>query len=418
MPFGLEPFTFFLLSGATLIGLYTAWSIGANDVANSMSTAVGAKAITLRQAVLIAGILNFCGAVFVGSHVTETVRKGIVSPTAIGDPDTLILGFLAALLSAAIFVTLSTWKELPVSTTHSIIGALAGFGLVAGGITAISWKKLGEVAASWVISPIVGAIIAFLIFRLIVHLIFAKEDPVKAAGKFGPVLMGVTFFIIFLSLFTKTQLGIMVLGRPSLVKLMFASLTIAVIAGMITFISLRKFFYSRKKDDYTTVELMFRKMQILTSCYVAFAHGTNDVANAIGPLAGIFAVHSTGSVTAEVPFPIWLLALGGVGIAVGVSTWGYKVIRTVGYRITKLTNSRGFCIDFGAATTVLIASKLGLPISTSHTVVGAVIGVGLARGLDAVDFSVIKKIIYAWVITLPAAAIISILIYMGLNIIV
>jgi PiT family inorganic phosphate transporter len=391
-----------------------AWSIGSNDVANSMATAVGAKAITFKQAVIIAGILNFIGAVFVGPHVTETVRKGIVDVNGI-DSHLLLLGFIASLLAAALWVTLSTWKEMPISTTHSIIGALMGFGIIAGGFSAVNWGKIGSVAASWVLSPIAGCILAFLVFKLIVKTIFAKEKPVKSAKIVGPVIIGLTAFIISSSLFMKTPLGESI--DITIFEALILALIISIIIAIIGILLLRKI-DDTKAEDYFTVEGIFRKLQIITSCYVAFSHGANDVANAIGPVAGIIPLATSGILDPSATVPSWLLALGGVGIAFGCLTWGKRVMKTVGGRITSLTNTRGFSVDFGAATTVLVCSKLGLPISTSHTVVGAVIGVGLARGLEAVDLSIIKKIIVSWLLTLPTAAGTSITIFLILRLII
>jgi len=400
----MDPITFLLIAGGTsAIAFYMAWSIGANDVANSMATAVGAKAITFKQAVIIAGILNLVGAVFVGSHVTDTVRKGIVSTTGI-DNHVLLLGFVASLLAAAMWVTLSTWKEMPVSTTHSIIGALMGFGLIAGGTSTVIWSKVGSVVASWVISPLAGCILAFFVFKIIVKTIFAKDKPVAAAKIVGPIIFGFTAFLIASSLFLKTPLSENY-GFTDSDGLIIATF-VAIIVALIVMVLLRKVEAKSDEDHaaYSAVEGIFRKLQIGTSCYVAFAHGANDVANAIGPVASIIPLAQGIGLGSEVEVPIWLLALGGVGISIGCMTWGRRVMRTVGSRITNLTNTRGFSVDFGAATTVLIASKLGMPISTSHTVVGAVIGVGLARGLEAVDLSVIKKIIISWILTLPIAA--------------
>ena len=407
----MEPSILLIIGGASAIAVYMAWSIGSNDVANSMATAVGAKAITFKQAVIIAGILNFIGAVFVGPHVTETVRKDIVEVGGI-DPNVLLLGFVASLLAAAIWVTLSTWKEMPISTTHSIVGALMGFGLIAGGISSVNWGKVGSVAASWVLSPIVGCILAFLIFKIIVKLIFAKEKPVKSAKILGPVIIGFTALLITSSLLMKTPLGESF--EISTSEALLIAVVISIVVAIIGLLLLRKIEENRV-EDYLTVEGIFKRLQIITSCYVAFSHGANDVANAIGPVAGIIPLATTGEMNPSAPVPTWLLALGGIGIAVGCMTWGRKVMRTVGGRITKLTNTRGFSVDFGAATTVLVASKLGIPISTSHTVVGAVIGVGLARGLEAVDLSVIRKIVVSWLLTLPIAAGTSVAIFLLLR---
>jgi len=412
----LDSITFLLIAGGTgAIGFYMAWSIGANDVANSMATAVGAKAITFKQAVLIAGILNFVGAVFVGPHVAETIKGGIVKSDMIVDPHVLLLGFIASLLAAAIWITLSTWKEMPISTTHSIIGALIGFGIIAGGFSSINWGKVGQVAASWIISPILGCIIAFFVFKVIVKLIFAKEEPVKSAKIVGPLIIGVTAFLIASSLLLKTELS-KIVGVSELSHVILISTSISMVVIILGIFLLRNI-EAKSVEDYATVEGIFRKLQIITSCYVAFSHGANDVANAIAPVAAIIPLAS-GEMSLTAQIPTELLALGGIGIAVGCLTWGKRVMKTVGSRITTLTNTRGFSVDFGAATTVLIASKLGLPISTSHTVVGAVIGVGLARGLEAIDLSIIKKIIVSWLLTVPVAAATSAAIFICLMVIV
>jgi PiT family inorganic phosphate transporter len=290
-----------------------------------------------------------------------------------------------------------------------------GFGLIAGGTSAVIWSKIGAVVASWVLSPISGCILAFIIFKIIVKLIFSKEKPVKSAKIVGPVIIGFTAFLIVSSLFLKTSLS-KNMNLTDFQSILYAAI-ISIIVGFIGIFLLRKI-DDTKAEDYTTVESIFRKLQIITSCYVAFAHGANDVANAIGPVASIIPLAQGLDIGGTVDVPVSLLALGGLGIAVGCMTWGRRVMRTVGGRITSLTNTRGFSVDFGAATTVLIASKLGMPISTSHTVVGAVIGVGLARGLEAVDLSVIKKIIISWLLTLPVAAGTSIAIYLLISFII
>ncbi|MEF8880001.1 MAG: inorganic phosphate transporter [Candidatus Thermoplasmatota archaeon] len=404
----------FIIGGASAIGFYMAWSIGANDVANSMASAVGAKAITFKQAVLIAGVLNFVGAVFVGEHVVETVKAGIVNVGMISScPDILLFGFVSSLLAAALWVTLSTWFEMPISTTHSVIGALIGFGLIASGITCVNWGKVGFVAASWVLSPVFGCIVAFLVFKIIVKFIFAKDKPVESAKIVGPFIIGVTGFLIMSSLLLKTSLSEKI-GIANTQQTLLLSAVIGIVVTCI-FIFLFRNIKARSSEDYEMVENVFRKLQVGTSCYVAFAHGANDVANAIGPVAAIIPLANQGEFISAAHVPTWLLALGGIGISIGCLTWGRRVMKTVGERITSLTNTRGFSVDFGAATTVLVASKLGLPISTSHTVVGAVIGVGLARGLEAVDLGIIKKIVVSWLLTLPVAAGTSIAIFLCLK---
>jgi len=402
-----------IVGGTCAIGFYMAWSIGANDVSNAMATAVGARAITFKQAALIAGVLIFFGAVFVGPHVAETIKGKIIDNTIISDPSILLLGFISSLLAAAIWSTLATWKEMPISTTHAIIGALVGFGIVAGGFSSVNWVEVGRVAASWVLSPVGGCLIAYVVFRIIVRLIFARDDPVRATKIVGPLIVGVTIFVLSASLLFKTELG----NRLGIVDFYPAIVASASVSAVVVFLAmfLLRNIESKSVDDYATVESIFRKLQVITSCYVAFSIGANDVANAIGPVAAIIPLASDGSMGQTAAIPIYLLVIGGFGMALGCLTFGYRVMKTMGERITKLTNTRGFSVDFGVATTVLIASKLGLPISTSHTAVGAIIGVGLARGLDAVDLRVIKKIVVSWLLTLPIAAFTSAIIFIGLN---
>lgn len=390
-----------------------AWNIGANDVANSMASAVGAKAITIRQAVFIAGILNVCGAVFIGSHVTNTIRKGIVSTEILADPHLALIGALSALLAAALWVSFATWKSLPVSTTHSIVGAMIGFGIMAGGFSVINWGKLAAVVMSWIISPVFSLIISFLMFKVIVRLVLSKKDRFIMALKSSPFFIGLAFFVVILSFLFKTPLGkkLSVSTPEALIIALFS----AVLLGFSGKMLLKRFV---KGDLPNGTEEIFRRIQIGTSCYVALAQGANDVANAIGPLAVIYFLVKTGSVGAKVPVPFFLLFFGGVGIACGISMAGYRVMDTIGKRITTLTNTRGFCVDFAAATTVLVASKMGLPVSTTHAAVGGVMGVGIARGIEAVNFSIVFKIMIYWVLTVPAAAITSMTIFKILQLII
>lgn len=380
-------------------GLYMAWTIGANDVANAMAAPVGAKAITLRQAVFIAGILDFFGAALIGSHVTSAIRKNIVDPSVLNDPNTVAIGLLAALLAASFWVFFATWQQLPVSTTHSVVGAMIGFGLITGGVAVIQWTKVLLIALSWIISPFLASLIAYLMFRFIRNQILSRPDMFVKALRWSPFLVGLTFFIIILSFLLKTPLGSRLGIGPGTGVLV--SFGIALALGGIGRWTIEKTILKRGEEG---VEQIFRRLQLLTACYVALAHGANDVANAMGPLAGIYIIYVTHAVSPEVPVPFFLLAFGGFGIALGVVTWGYRVIETVGTKITHLTNTRGFCVDFATATCVLVASKLGLPVSTTHAAVGAVVGVGLAGGVDAVDFRVVGKICVYWVITLPVAA--------------
>jgi inorganic phosphate transporter, PiT family len=394
-------------------GFYMAWNIGANDVANSMASAVGAKAITIRQAVFIAGILNLAGAVFIGSHVTNTIRKGIISTEVMADPHTALIGALAALLAAALWVSFATWKSLPVSTTHSIVGAMIGFGIMAGGFGVINWGKLGAVVMSWVISPIISMLLAYVMFKAIIKLILFKKDVFAAALRLSAVFIAIACFVVILSFLFKTPLG-KTLDVSGPVALAIAGAG-SVFLGLLGRALLQRFLPPSARRG---AEGIFRRIQIGTSCYVALAQGANDVANAIGPLAVIYFLVKTGSVGGSVPVPVFLLFFGGIGIACGISMAGYRVMDTIGTKITTLTNTRGFSVDFAAATTVLAASKMGLPVSTTHAAVGGVLGVGMARGIEAVNFTVVVQIMIYWVLTVPAAALTSMVIFKLLELLV
>lgn len=337
--------TFFVLA-ALAVGFYMAWNIGANDVANSMGTSVGSKAISMRQAVIIAGIFELTGAVFFGKHVTDTVSKGIVDPTSIGDASLVALGAFSALFSAALWLTFATWKRMPVSTTHSIVGAMTGFGIAAGGFGIVNWDKLVKIAASWVISPLAGGALAFILFS-----------------------------------------------------------------------TMRKGIIARYPDD-KRVERIFAYFQLMTASFVAFAHGSNDVANAIGPIAAVI-TYSQGNaeIAGTVAVPLWLLVFGGIGIVIGLATWGYRVIGTIGERVTEITPTRGFCAEFATASVVLANSQLGLPISTTHVLVGSVIGVGMARGIKALNLRIIWDIMKSWIATVPIAAVVTALMFKVLAVI-
>jgi len=387
-----------------ILGFAMAWAIGANDAANSMSTAVGAGAITPKQAVLIAGILEFAGAYFFGKSVTETIRKGILDPAKITDPAVLIYGSIAALLAATVWLIIATKFGLPVSTTHSIIGGIAGYGVVYAGFSIVNWGKMTQVVLSWILSPIVGAVMAYLVFKALTRTIFASDNPLKSARLWSPFWIGLAFVVIGTMFYIKVlhgkdlKMGVLLYGIPA-----------GFVVFLITYALIRLKFPIN--DPYIGVESIFRRVQVVTSGYVALAHGANDVANAIGPVAAVYAVASMGMAGMKVPVPRWILALGGLGIAVGVATYGYRVMETVGRRITELTNTRGFTIDFSAATVVLAASWLGMPISTTHTVVGAVVGVGLARGIKAINTSILRDIVISWFVTVPVAGLISAVIF-------
>ncbi len=392
-----------LIIVAFVIGLVMAMAIGGNDVANSMATAVGAKAITIKQAVIIAAIFEFSGAFFFGKMVTNTIRKGIINPDLIKDPNVLVAGALAALLSATIWILIATRFSLPISTTHSIVGGMTGFGIIALGWSAINWAKIVAIVISWFLSPLLGGVIAFIVFKLIVILILHKKSPLDAMKKVGPFLIGITFFIFMLMFFNKA------LHKKDMGFYSLISMGIGAIATIVGYFILKRF--KKKKTEYEAVEGMFKKLQIMTSCYVSLAHGSNDVANAIGPLAAIYGIWKMHEISSTTPVPKSLLILGGVGIAIGVAVWGHKVMKSVGEGITNLNNSRGFSVDFSAATTVFLASMLGLPVSSTHIVVGSITGVGYANGFEALNLGFLKQIVASWFLTVPLAAITSALLF-------
>ncbi len=405
--------TFFLLTVAILLGLYTAMTIGGNDVANAMGTSVGSKALSFKEAVLIAGVFEFAGAVLVGSNVTNTIRKGMIDTDMfLQDPLLLVYGMLAALIATALWLQLATHFGLPVSTTHSIVGAIIGFGLIGGGFASVHWSKLGQIVLSWIISPVIGAVIAFAMFTFIRRKIIHSETPVVSLKRYAPYLVFLVFSILFLSLIYK-GLKSLHLDLPFSRALLF-SCVIGTLAAFVTRVLVNRIDVNQKDepwDKFPIVERVFSYLQIMTASYVAFAHGANDVANSIGPLAAVVSILHNGEIRMQVPVPLWVLLLGGGGIVIGLALWGEKVIETVGRKITEMTPSRGFSAEFGAATTVLVCSKMGLPISTTHTLVGSVIGVGMARGMTALNMKVLRDIVASWLITVPLTAIVAMIVY-------
>lgn len=397
---------FFYLS--MFAGFLMAFNLGANDVANSMASAVGAKAITLKQALFIAGILNIVGAVFLGSQVTATISKGIINPESISDPKLIMLGMFAALISAGFWILISTLSGLPVSSTHSIVGGIFGFGLVVGGPEVVNWGKMGSVVLSWIISPFFAALIGFFVFSHIRNNILFQRNYLEKAKIWAPRWTGLTFAIICGSFLYKTPVG------KSLHLAWYEALLVVLSVGLVFWlvgkIIVKKIFHSLEQSA-ENVEKIFRKLQILTSCYMALSHGANDVANAIGPVAAIYIIAKFHVFTAKAQVPLYFMLFGGLGIATGIFLLGRKVIATVGEKITTLNNTRGFAVDFGAATTVLLASNLGLPVSTTHSAVGSVIGVGLARGFSAVNFKILWKIFLYWILTVPFAALTTIIFF-------
>ncbi len=403
---------------AIIFGLYMTWGIGANDVANAMGTSVGSGAITVKQAIIIAAIFEFAGAFIAGGNVTKTIRKGIIDPSSIVDnPEILVFGMLAALLAAAIWLMVATSRGWPVSTTHSIVGAVIGFAVAGIGIDAVEWGKVSMIAASWVVSPLLGGIIAFLLMMSIRRLILNTEDPFQSARRWGPAYVFLVGFIISLVTLFK---GLKHLNIELSVGMSFM---VAIIFGLILagigwyLINQIKVDSSADRDfHFASVEKVFTPMMMFTACAMAFAHGSNDVANGIGPLAAVVSiVQSGGEVAQKSELPLWILVLGGVGIVVGLSTMGYRVMKTIGSDITQLTPSRGYCATLAAAATVVLASRTGLPVSTTHIAVGAVIGVGMARGIGAIDLRVIGGIFMSWIITLPVGAILAALIFFTLK---
>lgn len=458
-----------LFFGILAAGFYMAWSIGANDVANAMGTSVGSGALTLRQAVMIAAVLEFSGAYFFGSHVAETVQTGLVNPLVFTDnPLSFVYGMLSALLGVGIWLQIATYNGWPVSATHSIIGAVVGFGAIVGGVDAIYWDNVAYVFTSWLLSPIFGGLLGFSIFMLLRKHIFYCSHPLAAAKRLMP-------YLVFVVVFTMAML-LLVKGFGEVEFTVFEAIsTSAMIGATSAVISI--FFIRRIKDpemilkpteiyspeislalekakkqllqvqnkasnsmneqvksmlndiesmeenlshpeeyevssqEFRVIENMFSYLQIMSACLMAFAHGANDVANAIGPLSAAILVLKNGTVAATSEVPTWALALGGLGIVVGLATWGWRVIETIGKKLTELTPTRGFAAEFGAALTILVATRFGMPVSTTHTLVGAVVGVGLAKGLEALNLSIMRDIIASWIVTVPAGAVFTMAVY-------
>lgn len=453
------------------IGFYMAWNIGANDVSNAMGTSVGSGALTFRRAVILAGILEFCGAFFVGAPVTETMQRGLIDTSLFASqPLVLILGMCAALLGTSIWLQIASICGWPVSTTHAIVGAILGFGALIGGVDAIQGAMVASIAASWVISPVLSGLFSYLLFNVLQRKILYAMNPTQATLRLFPFLIFVVFGVFTLSLLFN---GLHNLNLDfSMPQAIGVALLVGLLAGTICYflvkrlalplmadtgvsrhlpqhvISLEKAVkhlqrvhvssanethdkvgvlldevktlsqqlrkdtcFAEKSSEYHVVEKLFGYLQILSACFVAFAHGANDVANAIGPVAAVLDTIKYGVINDISPVPTWLLALGGLGIVIGLATFGWRVMETIGKKITELTPTRGFCAEFGAATTILIASKLGLPISTTHCLVGAVLGVGMARGFRALNLRAVREIILSWIVTIPASAIMCILCY-------
>ncbi len=398
---------------ACLFGFFMAWGVGANDVANAMGTSVGSKAVTIKQAFIIAAVFEFAGAFLAGGEVTKTIRKGMIdSQVLAGSPELVVYGMLAALLAAGIWLMVASRAGWPVSTTHSIVGAIVGFAAVGIGMEAVQWGKVGTIVLSWVVSPALSGIIAYWLFVSVQRFILDTPNPLESAKRYVPIYIFLVGFIIALVTLFKGLKHVGLHLSP------LEGYTIAVLIGLavmvIGIVFIRRLRFDPAADaefHFANVEKVFGVLMIFTACAMAFAHGSNDVANAVGPLAAVVGIAQTGVVAAKTVMPTWILLLGGAGIVIGLVTYGHKVIATVGTGITELTPSRGFAATLGAAITVVVASGTGLPISTTHTLVGAVLGVGLARGIAALNLNVVRTIFLSWIVTLPAGAILAIIFF-------
>lgn len=402
---------------ACIFGFFMAWGVGANDVANAMGTSVGSKALTIKQAILIAMIFEFLGAYLAGGAVTATIRSGIIDAGAMAEmPHYLVYGMLSALLAAGIWLLIASIMGWPVSTTHSIVGAIVGFAAVGIGPEFVQWDKLTHIVASWVVSPLVAGVIAFALFRSVQYLILNTDDPFAKAKRYIPVYMFAVGFLISMVTVVKglkyvlADSGIVVsMGQATLFSLLIG--TVTALVGIYFLSRVQRNPEREKNNRFYSVEKVFAVLMVFTACSMAFAHGSNDVANAVGPLAAIVGVVKSGAVTNTTAMPNWILLLGAIGIVVGLGTYGFKVMATIGKKITELTPSRGFAAELGAASTVVLASATGIPVSTTHTLVGAVLGVGLARGIAALNLRVIGTIFISWLVTLPAGAGLAILFF-------
>ncbi len=398
---------------ATVFGLYMAWGIGANDVANAMATSIGSGALTIKQALLVAAIFEFAGAVLAGGEVTSTIRRDIVDASyVVGEPELLIYGMLAALLAAGTWLMLASRMGWPVSTTHSIIGAIVGFAVVALGIESVEWARVGAIVVSWVVSPLIAGVIAFFVFNSIQWSILLRPDPLVRARRYAPLYIFATVTLISLVTILKglSHVGLALSTMEAyVVALSFGAIVALIGRWFILRIPVDE--KAERRFHYATVERVFGVLMVITACSMAFAHGSNDVANAIGPVAAVVSVAQSGVVGQDAPVPIWILLLGGAGIVVGLGTFGRHVIATVGGRITALTPTRGFSAELAAAFTIVLASGTGMPVSTTHTLVGAVLGVGMARGITAIDLKVVSRIFLSWIITVPAGALLSIIFF-------
>lgn len=397
-----------LLYVSVIAGLYLAFNIGANDVANAMGTSVGSGALTIKKAIVAAAIFEFLGALLIGDEVSRTIKQGFVGPEIFEiDPAGFAYGMTAAILATSLWLQYATFKGLPVSTTHSIVGAVLGFAVMHGGLMKVKFGQLGAIFSSWFISPVIGGVISYLWLRVILQLIIDSHDPIGRAKKFVPIMIGMAVTILSSAFTNKLVFKAVGSSLPVL------GLLVAIILGFLVAYAFRRYLakittVGHARDEVLAkAESIFARMQLVTACFLAFAHGSNDVANAIGPAAAVISALTQNRVHDEAYIPPWLLLVGGAGIVLGLATFGRKVIQTIGKEITEITPTRGFAAEFGAALTILIGTVLGLPLSTTHVLVGSVIGVGFARGISGIDVLVIKKIARSWIVTMPITALIS-----------
>ncbi|MGE4404105.1 inorganic phosphate transporter [Pseudomonas sp.] len=409
---------FVLLVLACVFGFFMAWGVGANDVANAMGTSVGSRALTIKQAIVVAMVFEFCGAYLAGGQVTETIKSGIVDAEMI-TPDLMVLGMMSALLAAGTWLLVASMKGWPVSTTHSIVGAVIGFAAVGISVDAVHWSGVGPIVASWIISPMLSGTIAFGVFMSVQKLIIDTDDPFHNAKRFVPLYMFLTGFMVALMTLSKglKHIGLHLSGGESFLLAVGVGVLVMLL-GIALLMRIKIDVEADKAFHFSSVEKVFAVLMIFTACSMAFAHGSNDVANAVGPLAAVVGVlqsEGAATISAKSAVPGWVLLLGAVGIVIGLATYGYKVIATIGKQITELTPSRGFAAELATASTVVGASAIGLPVSTTHTLVGAVLGVGIARGIGALNLGVIGKIFMSWLVTLPVGAGLAIVFFLVLR---
>jgi PiT family inorganic phosphate transporter len=409
---------FVLLVLACMFGFFMAWGVGANDVANAMGTSVGSRALTIKQAIVVAMVFEFCGAYLAGGQVTETIKSGIVDASAI-PPELMVLGMMSALLAAGTWLLIASVKGWPVSTTHSIVGAVIGFAAVGISVDAVHWSGVGPIVASWVVSPMLSGTIAFGLFISVQRLIIDTDEPFQNAKRFVPLYMFLTGFMVALMTLSKglKHIGLDLSSAQSFMLAVGVGALVMLI-GIALRTRIKVDVEADKAFHFSSVEKVFAVLMIFTACSMAFAHGSNDVANAVGPLAAVVGVlqsEGTAAIGAKAAVPGWVLLLGAIGIVIGLATYGYKVIATIGKQITELTPSRGFAAELATATTVVGASAIGLPVSTTHTLVGAVLGVGIARGIGALNLGVVGKIFMSWLVTLPVGAGLAIVFFLILR---